>query len=304
MRVLVFLGDSNADNGNVLRMTHGTYPSANEVYWQGRYCNGKAWVDHLEDLSGFSPALNLAHGNATIDNSIVSGTVPMPPDGKRKEVPSVVDQVIQLKDLVGQLTPTDVVFVQAGSNDLNSLVTDELSSSPPSYITKREFTPQLLAQRLRAAVHQLCINAGARNVVILNVRSREDYPSILALNDPKNQELTFRLTHELNAAIADEIVSLQNALGHVYSIAVFDTYTFQKKIVENPTAFGIDPDVRTPCFSANISSPSSVKDTDAPLLLNPESQLFLDGAHLAKRAQALLAAEIIKLLALQAIASN
>ncbi|KAJ1668153.1 hypothetical protein IW140_000681 [Coemansia sp. RSA 1813] len=301
---LIFIGDSNADNGNVLRMTQGTHPEPSDVYVNGRYSNGKMWVDHLEELSGCCRPINLAYGCATIDNDIVSGTVPMPPGSSRhgrSEVPDVIDQVAQLKDMVGHLTPTDLVFVQVGSNDLNSLVADE-----PTYVVKRAFTPALLAQRLRFAVNTLCTEAGARNVVVLNVRSREDYPCIIALDDPQKVELVRRSTCELNDAITREMAGLQTTLGAEFSITVFDTYGFQKRIIADPAIFGIDLDVRMPCFDKNrvlqtTAPASSGADGCGVRMLNPHSQLFLDGAHLAKRAQALLAAEVIKALSLQAM---
>ncbi|KAJ2778752.1 hypothetical protein H4R18_004407 [Coemansia javaensis] len=276
---LVFLGDSNADNGNVLRMTRGTHPAPAGVYWQGRYCDGRAWCDHLEAMSGV-PALNLAHGCATIDNDLVAGTVPMP-DGRRAQVPSVVDQARQLAAGQGRLGPGELVFVQAGSNDLNSLV-----DAGPTYRRRRDFTPQLLAARLLGAVGWLCAHAGARTVVVLNVRPREDYPGVLALGDPQALELTRQATSVLNAAIAAEAAALQRALGGGHRVAVFDTYAFQKAISRAPAAFGIDPDLRTPRYSGEAQ----------PLRAGP--RLFLDGAHLARRAQALLAAEVIRDLAL------
>ncbi|KAJ2546221.1 hypothetical protein EV175_005684, partial [Coemansia sp. RSA 1933] len=289
---LIFIGDSNSDNGNVQRMTKGTWPTPGDVYVDGRYSNGQMWVDHLERLSGCSRTLNLAYGCATIDNNIVSGTVPVPQSGsdarEREEVPGVIDQVEQLRTMVAgqRLAPGDIVFVQAGSNDLNSLI-----AGSPAYLIKHEFTPALLARRLRAAVHTLYSELGACRVVVLNVRPREDYPCVLALNDPQVLEHTHRITRELNDAISQEMVGLQNALGASARISVFDAFGFQKQITADPAAFGIDPDVATPCFDESR--------TGGTRLLNPDSQLFVDGAHLAKRAQALLAADMIKHLALQ-----
>ncbi|KAJ2711166.1 hypothetical protein H4R19_003377, partial [Coemansia spiralis] len=158
---LVFLGDSNADNGNVLRMTGGTHPAPSSVYWEGRYSNGKMWCDHLEDMAGV-PVVNIAHGCATIDNALVAGTVPMP-GGQRAEVPSVFDQIDQLEALVGHLEPGELVFVQVGSNDLNSLI-----DAGPTYRRRRDFSPALLAERLTAAIGRLCTRVGARDVLVLN----------------------------------------------------------------------------------------------------------------------------------------
>ncbi|KAJ1736222.1 hypothetical protein LPJ61_000006 [Coemansia biformis] len=288
---LVFLGDSNADNGNVLRMTHGTHPQPGSVYWQGRYSNGKMWCDHLADMSGV-PVLNMAYGCATIDNGVVSGTVPMP-GGPRAEVPSVADQVGQLGALVGCLVPDELVFVQVGSNDLNSLI-----DSGPTYVRKREFSPELLAERLAAAIEYLCVHIGARSVVVMNVRPREDYPGVLALGDPLKLEQTRQATAALNRAIRAKVDALQRALGNSHELVVFDTHAFQKAVTQDPAAFGIDPDTRTPCYVPGAA------DGSTPLMLSPDSKLFVDSAHLAKRAQALLAADVVRALALRAMARS
>ncbi|KAJ1833349.1 hypothetical protein LPJ63_002821 [Coemansia sp. RSA 2711] len=104
---LVFLGDSNADNGNVLRLTNGAHPQPSSLYWQGRYSDGKVWADYLAEAASPAVAINLAYGCATIDNEIVSGTVAMA-DGRRVEVPSVADQTGELERRIGRLNPTDL----------------------------------------------------------------------------------------------------------------------------------------------------------------------------------------------------
>ncbi|KAJ2746984.1 hypothetical protein GGI20_000880 [Coemansia sp. BCRC 34301] len=281
---LIFLGDSNADSGNVFAMTGYTHPSPGHVYMGGRYSNGKMWTEHLCDFAASEP-VGLAHGCATIDNSIVSGTVPMP-DGTRKEVPSVTDQVAQLYAQIGKLRTNDLVFVFAGSNDLNSLVDTGLT-----YITKQPFTPELLASRLRKAVQDLCLVGGARNVLVMNVRPRSDYPSILALHGPETIRLTRAVTAALNAAISVEMAKLRDCLGTEYNIGVFDTHAFQRRITQDPAAVGIDPDVQTPSYGI-VQGEHDVR------LVSPDTKLYLDGAHLAKRAQALLAAEVVKHIAI------
>ncbi|KAJ2737091.1 hypothetical protein IW152_000354 [Coemansia sp. BCRC 34962] len=285
---LVFMGDSNADNGNVYAMTKQTRPMPKHVYMDGRYSNGKMWVDHLSDFATNSETIMMAYGCATIDNDIVAGTVPMP-NGTRREVPSFADQVALLCAQVGKLRANDLVFVFVGSNDLNSLI-----DTGPTYVTKRVFTPEMLASKLRNAVQELCLEIGARNVIVMNVRPREDYPSVLALNNPDAILLTSQVTNALNAAIGKEIAELQRELGGEHMVDIFDMYSFQKRITQDPAPSGIDPNVRAPSYN----------DTQSIALVNPESSLFLDGAHLAKRAHALLAAEVIKHIALSLATSK
>ncbi|KAJ1724625.1 hypothetical protein LPJ53_001111 [Coemansia erecta] len=282
---LIFLGDSNSDNGNVFRLTENTHPSPPEIYWNGRYSDGKTWTDHLSHFSD-GQSLNLAYGCATIDNSLVSGTVPMP-DGSRTEVPSVADQVAQLRSLAGHLNPSELVFIQVGSNDLNSLV-----YPGPTYQVKQDFTPEILAQKLAESVKTLCVDLGACNVVIMNVRPREQYPGILATGDPGIIQKSLTDTIALNQAIASEMAKLQDKIGDRCRIMVFDTYSFQKSITMNPAAAGIDPDWQIPVYSEPSSANASTIHSDS------KPRLFVDAAHLGKRAQALLAAEVVKVLIL------
>ncbi|KAJ2372325.1 hypothetical protein IW150_004172 [Coemansia sp. RSA 2607] len=282
---LIFLGDSNSDNGNVFRLTENTHPIPPEIYWNGRYSDGKTWTDHLSHFSG-GQSLNLAYGCATIDNSLVSGTVPMP-DGSRTEVPSVVDQVKQLQYLASNLNSTDLVFIQVGSNDLNSLV-----HLGPTYRVKIKFTVELLAQRLAECVKTLCVDVGARHVVIMNVRPREQYPGILATEDPDIIHKSHSDTMALNQAIASKMEELQDTLGDQYRIMVFDTYNFQKNITLDPVAAGIDSNWQVPVYSESRST------TDRETASNTKPKLFVDAAHLGKHAQALLAAEVVKTLVL------
>ncbi|KAJ2005981.1 hypothetical protein GGI04_002037 [Coemansia thaxteri] len=288
---LVYLGDSNADTGNVFSMTNGTGPMPSHVYWNGRYSNGMMWVDHLNSF-GPSESIVLAHGCATIDNSIVSGTVAMP-DATSSEVPSLTDQISLLLAKVGKLSPEDLVFVFVGSNDLNSMITDG-----PPYIKKQALTLRLLATRLQQEVERLCLEVGARNAIVMSVRPREDYPGVLALNDPAKLEFTRQATSEFNAMVCQDMAELQERLGSSYRIGVFDTYAFQKRITQDPAAAGIDPDLQTPCNRVAAESAQAPDKQIVVPLSNPETKLFVDDFHLAKRAQGLLAAEVVRYISL------
>ncbi|KAJ2677023.1 hypothetical protein IWW42_000361 [Coemansia sp. RSA 1085] len=248
---LIFLGDSNADNGNVWQLTQQTHPQPNGTYWNGRYSNGKVWADHLAELAGCE-TINLAYGCATIDNSIVAGTVPMP-NSQRVEVPSLVDQIGILQSRAQQLNSNDLVFVQVGSNDLNSLI-----DTGSLYRRKCEYSPQQLARRLGQAVRHLCAKLDARNVVVMNVRPREDYPAVVALKDTQLRRQTLKDTAQFNQIIGNEAAQLQAELGTNYHVLLFDTYAAQKKIAQA---------------------------TDA--------NLFIDGCHLGSQAQTELYKQVL-----------
>ncbi|KAJ2725489.1 hypothetical protein GGI07_001245 [Coemansia sp. Benny D115] len=261
---VIFLGDSNSDNGNVHHMTSQTHPT---------------------------------HGCATIDNTLVAGTVPMP-DGTRAKVPSVSDQVQILYKQVGTLQKDDLVFIQVGSNDLNSLIT-----TGPLYETYSEFTVQDLATKLAQAVDFLHKKMHARQIILLNVRPRNEYPGVIRLNIPEVLKSSEDATISLNQAIAHGVGMLQDSMDaeDVCKLVIFDTYGFQKQLTKDPRAFGIDPAVSEPALVPlePLLTPGA-KQEYLPELKRPETKLFLDDAHFAKRPQALLAAEVVKAVAILA----
>ncbi len=70
-------GDSLSDVGTVFRATGGMYPS-HPTYYQGRYSNGRVWVEYLGDRLALSSSQmhNFAYGGATTSsdrNSLVPG---------------------------------------------------------------------------------------------------------------------------------------------------------------------------------------------------------------------------------------
>ncbi|KAJ1951581.1 hypothetical protein FBU59_000056 [Linderina macrospora] len=262
----VFLGDSNADTGNLLRLTNNTYPDP-RLYHQGRYCNGSIWADQLVAQLGI-PSFNDAYGRATIDSELADSTITV--DGAEIQIPALAIQVERLQDLGAE----DLVFVQVGSNDLNALIDGSVTR-----VVGDTYTMPQLAGRLLQVVEAIC--EGARHVVVMNVRPREDYPAVLQRNDTEIREKSRRDTAEFNAAVAEGISELNERLGETHTLTVFDTYGFQKRISGDCAAYGIDPDVQTPCISVSSEDGSAI-------LTNPETKLFYDTAHLAKRPQALL----------------
>lgn len=70
-------GDSLSDVGQVFRATRGMYPP-NPTYFQGRYSNGRVWVEYLAQRLHLSSRQthNFASGGATTGsdpNSLVPG---------------------------------------------------------------------------------------------------------------------------------------------------------------------------------------------------------------------------------------
>lgn len=103
---LVVFGDSLSDTGMVFRATNRSYPP-DPPYFQGRYSNGRVWVEYLADHLGLSASQinNFAYGGATSSNRS---------DGL---VPGLLSQVQSFTQLHSQLKSTSLYTLWGGAND-------------------------------------------------------------------------------------------------------------------------------------------------------------------------------------------
>ncbi|HEY9660166.1 MAG TPA: SGNH/GDSL hydrolase family protein, partial [Allocoleopsis sp.] len=71
INTLYVFGDSLSDTGTVFRATGGLYPS-DPPYFQGRYSNGRVWVEYLADYLAVDRINNFACGGATTEGNATS----------------------------------------------------------------------------------------------------------------------------------------------------------------------------------------------------------------------------------------
>ncbi len=103
---LVVFGDSLSDTGMVFRSTNGLYPP-DPPYFQGRYSNGRVWVEYLADQLGLSATQinNFAYGGATSSDRS---------DGL---VPGLLSQVQSFTQTHSWLDSSSLYVLWAGAND-------------------------------------------------------------------------------------------------------------------------------------------------------------------------------------------
>lgn len=103
---LIVFGDSLSDTGTVFRATNGLYPP-DPPYFQGRYSNGRVWVEYLADRLGLSANQinNFACGGAT-SGSYSNGLVP-----------GLLSQVQSFTRTHSQINSTSLYVLWAGAND-------------------------------------------------------------------------------------------------------------------------------------------------------------------------------------------
>lgn len=146
---MVVFGDSLSDTGTVFRATDGAYPP-DPPYSQGRYSNGRVWVEYLADHLGISNSQisNFAHGGATSDNR------------SNNLVPGLLSQVQSFTQSQSQLSSTSLYVVWAGANDY-------LQGASNATIPVKNIMDAI----------GLLTNAGAKRLLIVNLPNLGQLPA-------------------------------------------------------------------------------------------------------------------------------
>lgn len=210
---LYVFGDSLSDTGAVFRATGGMYPSS-PPYFQGRYSNGRVWVEYLGDRLHLSPnqVNNFAYGGATTGSD-------------RNMVPGLLTQV-QLFAQTHKNTHSDALYVLwAGANDYLQGVS---SAIPVANITK--------------AIATLA-DVGAKKILVANLPDLGQLPTT---RKGANSASLSALTQAYNQGLRR---SLKVAQQHSdVQIATLDANTLYRQAIANPATFGFT-NVISPCLT-------------------------------------------------------
>lgn len=215
-RLYVF-GDSLSDTGAVFRATGGSYPP-NPPYFQGRYSNGRVWVEYLGDRLGISSnqIYNFAWGGATTGNQV--GNL----------VPSLQSQVQSFLQTRPQLQSSDLFILWAGANDY---LQGANQAGPPI----ANVTAALLA----------LMEAGGQQFLVANLpdlgqlpatRSSASASTLTTLTQSHNQELRRALKQ-----LGQKHAGLQ--------LATLDAHRLYREAVTNPAGVGLT-NVLSACVAA------------------------------------------------------
>ncbi|CAF3891239.1 unnamed protein product, partial [Rotaria sp. Silwood1] len=107
---IVCFGDSNSDTENAYKLTGYKWP-VDPPYYNGRFSNGKIWIEKL----GIQNLINYACGDATTDNNLVQGFTAI-----NVRVPGVRQQItkyINTADLSQVNFHRTIFIIWAGAND-------------------------------------------------------------------------------------------------------------------------------------------------------------------------------------------
>ena len=249
-RIFAF-GDSLSDPGNFYHLSGGTPPPP---YFQGRFSNGRLWVEHLADALGMTIASgdNYAVGGATTgflnSNDGLNG----------REYPGLLDEIASFKATRTAAEAQGALFVVwAGANDF--FVALETGQAPAELIANG-------VGNTVQAIQQLWL-AGARHILVVNVPDLGLTPYALGANVGAG-------VTQLSAAYNQVLDSALDALAAagIPTIRV-DAFATLQTMVNEPDRFGF----------------TNVTD---PLLMvggNASEFLFWDAVHPTTAGHAVLA---------------
>ncbi|MDX2232049.1 MAG: SGNH/GDSL hydrolase family protein [Leptolyngbyaceae cyanobacterium bins.349] len=203
---LYVFGDSLSDTGVVFRATGGAYPP-NPPYFQGRYSNGRVWVEYLAERLQLPSrrVSNFACGGATAVSD------------RKTLVPGLLTQV---QSFVGSQTslPADALYVLwAGANDYLQGTTDVVA--PVESITQ--------------SINQLA-NVGAKQILVGNLPDLGQLPS--TLNRTQASQLS-RLSQAHNQALRRALKQMSQQVADL-QIATLDASTLYRDAIAQPSTFG------------------------------------------------------------------
>ena len=238
---LYVFGDSLSDTGMVFRATGGMYPP-NPTYFQGRYSNGRVWIEYLaESLHlSFKQTHNFAYGGS------ITGSV------GNSYVPSLINQVQSFMQTYQHTNPDALYVLWAGANDYLQGVSS--ATIPVKNVT--------------TAINSLT-DVGAKKILVANLPDLGQLPTT---RNSTNSVSLSTLTQAHNQGLRRSLKVLRNEHFDL-EIVVLDANTLYQDAMSargyanaNPTAFN---------FTNVISSCLSSDRTCS----NPDQFLFWDGIH-------------------------
>ncbi|MEH2244392.1 SGNH/GDSL hydrolase family protein [Nostoc sp.] len=215
---LYVFGDSLSDTGMVFRATAGMYPP-NPTYFQGRYSNGRVWIEYLAESLHLSSKQtnNFAYGGSTTGNV------------GNSYVPSLLNQVQSFRQ-THQQTNSDALYVLwAGANDYLQGVS---SATIP-------------VKNLTIAINSLT-DVGAKKILVGNL---PDLGQLPATRTSKNSVNLSALTQAHNQGLRRSLKILSQQHSDL-EIVILDANTLYRDAIANPAAFNFT-NVTTPCLSGS-----------------------------------------------------
>lgn len=256
---VVALGDSNIDNGNLLRLSGGAFPAPPN--WQGRNSNGPNVVEYM------AKALN-----AKLEDYAVSGAT----TGQGNIVPGdafartgVAGQVADLEKAGARFAENDLVVLWAGSNDIFAVQRADRATLDQRIA--------MAAGNLQSAIDKL-VNLGAKRFLVANRTPREALGTDNDLNGV-----------DLNKAIDAAVTQVRAKTGA--DVRLYDAYGAIADMMKNPATYGFK-EANTLCWNV----PACANDALDKGLPVASTYVNWDGAHKTTRVHQLMSVQIVQML--------
>ena len=200
---IVIFGDSLSDNGNLMVIEDQPVPDP-ELYYQGRFSNGRVWVEYLSDPKRLNTLLDdRAFGGAMTNSSIPPGLIAQ-----------VIGYITAENNSLSQET---LFIIWIGGNDC--LYGD------------RDYQASVI--NTKKAMDRLA-EAGARHMLVLNLPDLGTIPK--ELGQPGAIEKT-EFSVNFNAELANTLDEFSVKYPEI-SFYEVDIYSFFRKIQNDPAAYG------------------------------------------------------------------
>ncbi|MEA5603117.1 SGNH/GDSL hydrolase family protein [Nostoc sp. UHCC 0252] len=234
-------GDSLSDTGMVFRATGGMYPP-NPTYFQGRYSNGRVWIEYLAESLHLSSKQtnNFAYGGST------TGSV------GNSYVPSLLNQVQSFTQTHQPTNPDALYVLWAGANDYLQGVS---SATVP-------------IKNLTTAINSLT-DAGAKKILVGNL---PDLGQLPATKNSSNSVNLSALTQAHNQGLRRSLKILSQQHSDI-EIVQLDASALYRNAITNPADFNFT-NVISSCL-AGVGDASRRHRACS----NPDQFLFWDGIH-------------------------
>ncbi len=218
---LYVFGDSLSDVGTVFQATRGMYPP-NSMYFQGRYSNGRVWVEYLAEQLHLSSKQNnnFACGGATTGSD------------RNSLVPGLLKQVQSFTQTHQQTNPNALYVLWAGANDYLQGVNS--ATIPVENVTR--------------AIESLA-GRGLRKILVANL---PDLGHLPATRTGANSASLSALTQAHNQGLRRALKRLSQQYSDL-QIVTLDANALYKKAITNPAAFRFT-NVISPCLSGSRAS--------------------------------------------------
>ena len=241
-------GDSLSDSGN----TYGAFGTPESPpYWQGRYSNGKNWVDFTADWVGFSN--NAGRGSSSGNNRAFGGAATG--NGMQFFVIENIGKQVDDWDQNNNLVGSEAVAIWGGGNDLiNYGVTNA----------------QSLVDNIEEHAEQL-IAAGGQEFIFFELPPLEKTPGESGSSEEDKQALGQRVV-DFNSGMANMVANLNATYGvTTHLIPVWNGF---EMLYWSGEHFGITNVTHSACEHDGATC-----DSNDPIAPNVEEYIFFDNLH-------------------------